>query len=267
MNTHLQRSVRAETLKLLSLPATHLTALGTLVTSVVLAIAFGAAGRQGGTGTTSVLDIGIAPVGYSQAGFIILGVVTTTSEYSGGQIYTTLTAMPRRITQHLAKFMSLVVFAVPAAVVTVVAGVVVAGLLVAGSASPPTFSDAVSVIAGASAYLLKGVSTSELADAVRAVHRGEGALAAAMTTKLFAGFNVLSRRVEEQHGSAPRLTPRELEVLGLIVQGMSNKEIASDLVIAQNTVKNHVRSILEKLQVRTRTEAALLAVREKLLAG
>ena len=153
MNTHLQRSVRAETLKLLSLPATHLTALGTLVTSVVLAIAFGAAGRQGGTGTTSVLDIGIAPVGYSQAGFIILGVVTTTSEYSGGQIYTTLTAMPRRITQHLAKFMSLVVFAVPAAVVTVVAGVVVAGLLVAGSASPPTFSDAVSVIAGASAYL------------------------------------------------------------------------------------------------------------------
>jgi ABC-2 type transport system permease protein len=168
MNTHLQRSVRAETLKLLSLPATHLTALGALVTSVVLAIAFGAAGRQGGTGTTSVLDVGIAPVGYSQAGFIILGVVTATSEYSGGQIYTTLTAMPRRITQHLAKFMSLAVFAVPAAVVTVVAGVVVAGLLVAGNASPPTFSDALSVIAGTSAYL---TLTALLSAAVAAVVR------------------------------------------------------------------------------------------------
>lgn len=166
-NAHLPRSLRAETLKLLSLPATHLTALGTLFVSVVLAIAFGAAGRQGSTGTTSVLDIGIAPVGYSQAGFIVLGVVAATSEYSGGQIRTMLTALPRRITLHLAKFVSLAVFAAPVAVVTVLAGVVVAGLM-AGNASPPPVSGALNVIAGASAYL---TLTALLSAAVAALIR------------------------------------------------------------------------------------------------
>jgi DNA-binding NarL/FixJ family response regulator len=85
-----------------------------------------------------------------------------------------------------------------------------------------------------------------------------------MTTKLLSEFNALSRRVEEEHDGR-RLTPRELEVLRLIARGLSNKDIATELVIAENTVRNHVRNILEKLEVRSRVEAAMYAVREKLV--
>ena len=63
----------------------------------------------------------------------------------------------------------------------------------------------------------------------------------------------------------PRLTERELEVLRLVAQGKSNREIAGDLYISENTVKNHVRNILEKLHLHTRMEAVMYAVREKLL--
>jgi DNA-binding NarL/FixJ family response regulator len=76
---------------------------------------------------------------------------------------------------------------------------------------------------------------------------------------------MLSRRVDSQHDAAPKLTDRETEVLRLVATGMSNKEIAAELVIAENTVKNHVRNILEKLQLRSRMEAAMYAVREKLV--
>ncbi len=119
--------------------------------------------------------------------------------------------------------------------------------------------------AGASGYLLKEVSIDEVAAAVRAVERGLSPVSPVMTTKLLTEFNVLSRRVEDQDGHAPRLTDRELEVLRLVAKGLSNKEIAAELVIAENTVKNHVRNILEKLQVRSRMEAAMYAVREKLV--
>ena len=120
------------------------------------------------------------------------------------------------------------------------------------------------VRAGANGYLLKDGSIDEIADTVRAVARGQSVIAPSMASKLLAEFSLLSRRVDDQNGGAPRLTDRELEVLRLIAQGMSNKEIAAHLVIAQNTVKNHVRNILEKLQLRTRTEAATYALREKL---
>ncbi len=85
-----------------------------------------------------------------------------------------------------------------------------------------------------------------------------------MATKLLSEFNALSRRLEEEHDGR-RLTDRELEVLRLIARGMSNKDIGAELVIAENTVRNHVRNILEKLQVRSRVEAAMYAVREKLV--
>jgi DNA-binding NarL/FixJ family response regulator len=119
--------------------------------------------------------------------------------------------------------------------------------------------------AGASGYLLKQISIDEVADAVRAVVRGQALVTPSMATKLFSEFNVLSRRVDAQHGTTPRLTDREVEVLRLVAKGMSNKEIATELVIAENTVKNHVRNILEKLQMRSRMEAAMYAVREKLV--
>jgi two-component system NarL family response regulator len=64
---------------------------------------------------------------------------------------------------------------------------------------------------------------------------------------------------------APRLTDRELQVLKLVAQGMSNREVAEDLFISENTVKNHVRNILEKLHLHSRMEAVVYAVREKLL--
>jgi two-component system NarL family response regulator len=121
------------------------------------------------------------------------------------------------------------------------------------------------VRAGATGYLLKEVSIEELPDAVRAVARGHSLISPSMASRLLGEFNALSRRVEEQSGNAPRLSDRELEVLRLVAQGKSNKDIATELVIAENTVKNHVRNILEKLQLRSRMEAAMYAVREKLV--
>ena len=121
------------------------------------------------------------------------------------------------------------------------------------------------VRAGATGYLLKEVSIEELPGAVRAVAGGYSMISPLMVAKLVAEFNVLSRRVEEQHGDGPRLSDRELEVLRLVARGLTNKDIAAELVIAENTVKNHVRNILEKLQLRSRMEAAMYAVREKLV--
>jgi len=121
------------------------------------------------------------------------------------------------------------------------------------------------VRAGATGYLLKEVSIEELPDAVRAVARGHSPISPSMASRLLGEFNALSRRVEEQRGTAPRLSDRELEVLRLVARGLSNKDIAAELVIAENTVKNHVRNILEKLQLRSRMEAAMYAVREKLV--
>ncbi len=120
------------------------------------------------------------------------------------------------------------------------------------------------VRAGATGYLLKEVSIEELPDAVRAVARGHSLISPSMASRLLGEFNALSRRVSEQ-GNAPRLSDRELEVLRLVARGLSNKDIATELVIAENTVKNHVRNILEKLQLRSRMEAAMYAVREKLV--
>jgi DNA-binding NarL/FixJ family response regulator len=118
---------------------------------------------------------------------------------------------------------------------------------------------------GATGYLLKEVATEEVAGAVRAVARGLALIAPAMTTKLLGEFIVLSRRVDATLDAPPKLSDREIEVLRLVAKGMSNKEIATELVIAENTVKNHVRNILDKLQLRSRMEAALYAVREKLV--
>jgi DNA-binding NarL/FixJ family response regulator len=137
----------------------------------------------------------------------------------------------------------------------------IAVLVLTGSQDDDDLVDALR--SGATGYLLKDASVDEVADAVRAVARGHAVVSPAMTVKLLERFGDLLRRVGDDRES--RLTVRELDVLRLVVKGLSNREIARDLFISQNTVKNHVRNILEKLHVRSRNEAAAVAMRERLL--
>jgi two-component system NarL family response regulator len=120
--------------------------------------------------------------------------------------------------------------------------------------------------AGATGYLLKEISIEEVADAVRAVMAGQSLITPSMASKLISEFSNLSKKAEARQAvPVPVLTARELEVLKLVAQGMSNKEIATELYISENTVKNHVRNILEKLHLHSRMEAVMYAVREKIL--
>jgi DNA-binding NarL/FixJ family response regulator len=122
------------------------------------------------------------------------------------------------------------------------------------------------VKAGANGYLLKEISVEEVAEAIRAVVQGQSLISPTMASKLLSEFNVLAKKAEErQQYPAPALTTRELEVLKLVAKGMSNREIADALYISENTVKNHVRNILEKLHLHSRMEAVIFAVRERLL--
>ena len=118
---------------------------------------------------------------------------------------------------------------------------------------------------GASGYLLKDSSTDEVAQAIRLVAEGQSLITPSMATKLLDEFKQMSRQGTRQQINAPRLTDRELEVLRLVARGHNNREIAKELFISENTVKNHVRNILEKLQLHSRMEAVMYAVREKLL--
>jgi DNA-binding NarL/FixJ family response regulator len=120
--------------------------------------------------------------------------------------------------------------------------------------------------AGATGYLLKEISIEEVADAVRAVMQGQTLISPSMASKLIQEFNSLARRAEERQAvPAPRLTDRELEVLKLVARGHTNKDIGEQLYISENTVKNHVRNILEKLHLHSRMEAVIYAVKEHLL--
>jgi DNA-binding NarL/FixJ family response regulator len=123
------------------------------------------------------------------------------------------------------------------------------------------------VKAGANGYLLKEISIDEIADAVRSVHSGQSLITPSMASKLLTEFADLVRREEpaQQDLPAPRLTPREMEVLQEVAKGLSNRDIAQSLSIAENTVKNHVRNILEKLHLHSRMQAVLYAVRQNLL--
>jgi two-component system NarL family response regulator len=120
--------------------------------------------------------------------------------------------------------------------------------------------------AGANGYLLKEISVEEVPEAIRAVAQGQSLISPSMASKLLKEFNALAKKAEErQQYPAPALTARELEVLRLVARGMTNREIADELYISENTVKNHVRNILEKLHLHTRMEAVIYAVRERLL--
>ncbi len=114
--------------------------------------------------------------------------------------------------------------------------------------------------AGAVGYLLKDVPSEKLVEAIRAVARGESFLQPSIAGKVIAEFARLSPHLSsEAQALVEPLSERELDILRLLSQGASNKEIADRLVITVGTVKNHVTNILAKLGVRDRTQAALKA--------
>ena len=116
------------------------------------------------------------------------------------------------------------------------------------------------VKAGSAGYLLQDVQPQELGNAIRSVHAGGAQLHPSIASKLMREVAAAGSR----HKDADALTARELEVLKALARGMSNKEIAAELGVAEKTVKTHVSSILRKLGVADRTQAALYAVRERL---
>jgi two-component system nitrate/nitrite response regulator NarL len=119
------------------------------------------------------------------------------------------------------------------------------------------------VRAGARGYLVKSVSVQELSRAIHALAGGGALVSPHLARDLLDAFQRLVPPTEE--AGMDRLTPREREILGLVGQGLSNLEIAERLVIAENTVKVHLRNILDKLHLRNRQQAAAFAVQEGLV--
>ncbi|MDP3046239.1 MAG: response regulator transcription factor [Chloroflexota bacterium] len=106
----------------------------------------------------------------------------------------------------------------------------------------------------ASGYMLKTASSSELAQAIRALKKGEPVLHPDIARKLMRGISAVA-----QPAAADSLTSREMQVLSLLARRLSNKEIAAELGVAEKTVKTHVSSILSKLSLESRVEAARFA--------
>src|SRR5262249_56882892 len=108
----------------------------------------------------------------------------------------------------------------------------------------------------------------EVADRAGVVNGGQSLTTPSRAAKLLTEFAARARRDDEERAQevpAPRLTEREMQVLKLVARGMNNRDIAKELFISDNTVKNHVRNILEKLQIHSRMEAVMVAGREKLI--
>jgi DNA-binding NarL/FixJ family response regulator len=114
--------------------------------------------------------------------------------------------------------------------------------------------------AGARGYLLKGASRTEIFDAIRTVHAGGSLLQPVVTNKL---LQTMSR--EERREETEPLTPREIEVLALLSQGLQNKEISARLFISERTVKFHVSSLMHKLGAENRTETVTIAAQRGLI--
>jgi DNA-binding NarL/FixJ family response regulator len=117
--------------------------------------------------------------------------------------------------------------------------------------------------AGAQGYLLKSLNAEEFLEMLEGVTRGEAALTRKTAARLIDGMAHGKRRPEE---TPDRLTPRETALLGLVASGMSNKAIARELSISENTVKYYMKNILQKLGAHNRTEAASLALKDGLIS-
>jgi DNA-binding NarL/FixJ family response regulator len=126
------------------------------------------------------------------------------------------------------------------------------------------------VRAGAMAYLLKDATEQEVVDTVRAVHRGESRMTPQIARKVLDQFRALAAaapppqyRREEAEDASASLSDKENKVLQLIAEGKSNKQIGTMLSLAEGTVKNYVSRIMEKLHAGSRTELAVIALRQR----
>lgn len=120
------------------------------------------------------------------------------------------------------------------------------------------------VRAGVSGYVLKDIAPAKLIETIKTVANGNSVIDPSITNKIFGEINRLSRskRMKEEWET---LTDREMDVLKMISQGRSNKEIAKGLTISEKTVKNHITNIFRKLQVDDRTQAVLFAIKHRLV--
>ncbi len=113
--------------------------------------------------------------------------------------------------------------------------------------------------AGASGFLLKDVPAEQLVEGIRVIAHGDALLAPSVTKRLIQEFSRSGAAQRSAPASLDDLTPRELEVFKLIARGMSNAEVAAELVVSETTVKTHVARVLMKLGVRDRVQAVVLA--------
>jgi DNA-binding NarL/FixJ family response regulator len=118
---------------------------------------------------------------------------------------------------------------------------------------------------GAKGYLLKNLEPPQLYDMLDKVRQGEAPISGVMAAKILREFGQPAQNETKLPESGNELTPREIQVLEQVVKGASNKDIADTLHIAENTVKIHLRNILEKLHVQNRIQAAVHAVRKGLV--
>jgi DNA-binding NarL/FixJ family response regulator len=120
--------------------------------------------------------------------------------------------------------------------------------------------------AGASGFVLKDVPAEQLIDGIRVVAEGEALLAPSVTRRLIQEFSRGAVAQQSAPAELEELTPRELEVFKLIARGMSNAEIAAELIVSETTVKTHVARVLMKLGVRDRVQAVVLAYESGVVA-
>lgn len=120
--------------------------------------------------------------------------------------------------------------------------------------------------AGARGYLLKNIETDFLLNAIRSAARGESVVSPQMTGKLLMGVRMgAGKEITAQEGDKEKLSPREKDIIALLAKGVSNKEMAHKLNVAESTIKIHVQNILKKLHLTSRVQAAVYAVEHGLV--
>lgn len=119
---------------------------------------------------------------------------------------------------------------------------------------------------GAQGYLLKDLEPYQLYDLLESISRGEAPLSGVIAAKILKEFTRPNSPASQEPAVIDELTPRETHILQLVVEGKSNKDIANELVISENTVKIHIRNILEKLHLKNRIQAAVYAVSQGLVS-